>query len=141
MPLTSNEDIKALLERSKTIAVVGFSNDPTRPSYEIAMALKDFGYEVYPVNPTLASTETLKVYASLDDIPVAIDIVDIFRRAEAVPEVVEAAIKIGAKAIWMQLGIVNEAAAASAEAAGLTAVMDRCIKVEHRKHFTAFDGM
>jgi predicted CoA-binding protein len=115
------------------VAVVGYSNKPDRPSHEVTEALKAAGYDVYPVNPTLPSTETERIYATLNDIPALIDIVDIFRRPEDVPEVVEAAIAVGAKAVWMQLGIVNEAAAKRAEEAGLTVVMDRCMKVERRR--------
>jgi uncharacterized protein len=137
MPLTSQEDIRRLLEQAKTIAVVGYSNKPDRPSYQIAEALKSFGYQVYAVNPTLQSRSTPEqpIYASLADVPVKIDIVDIFRRSDAVAPAVEDAIGVGAKAVWMQLGIVNEEAAARAEAAGLSVVMDRCIKVEHRRLF------
>jgi predicted CoA-binding protein len=133
MPLTEDQAIKQLLERANTVAVVGYSNKPDRPSREVAEALKAAGYDVYPVNPALQSTETERIYAALADIPVPIDVVDIFRRPEDVPEVVEAAIAVGAKAVWMQLGIVNEAAAKRAEEAGLTVVMDRCMKVERRR--------
>ncbi len=133
MPLTTDSEIKQLLQGAKTIAVVGYSNKPDRPSYEVAQALKHMGFEVYPVNPTLQSTPEQPVYAKLSDIPVKIDVVDVFRRAEDVPEVVEAAIAAGAKALWMQLGIVNEAAAQRAESAGLRVVMNHCMKVEgHR---------
>lgn len=133
MPLTEDRDIKRLLEQAKTVAVVGYSNKPNRPSRDVAEALKQAGYTVYPVNPTLQSTDEERIYAGLADIPVPIDVVDIFRRPEDVPEVVEAAIAVGAKAVWMQLGIVNEAAARRAEEAGLTVVMDRCMKVERRR--------
>jgi len=131
MPVTRDEDIRRILEQSKTIAVVGYSNKPHRASNEVAHALERFGYEIYPVNPTLASTPERRIYASLADVPVPIDIVDVFRRAEDVPPVVEAAIAAKAKVVWMQLGIVNEEAARRAEAAGLTVVMDRCLKVDH----------
>ncbi len=133
MPLTEDRDIKRLLEQAKTVAVVGYSNKPNRPSRDVAEALKQAGYTVYPVNPTLQSTDEERIYAGLADIPAPIDVVDIFRRPEDVPEVVEAAIAVGAKAIWMQLGIVNEAAARRAEEAGLTVVMDRCMKIERRR--------
>lgn len=133
MPLTEDQDIKRLLEQAKTVAVVGYSNKPNRPSRDVAEALKLAGYTVYPVNPTLQSTDQERIYAGLADIPVPIDVVDIFRRPEDVPEVVEAAIAVGAKAVWMQLGIVNEAAAKRAEEAGLTVVMDHCMEVEHRR--------
>lgn len=131
MPLTTDADIKSLLTSAKRVAVVGFSADPEKPSYGVAMALKGFGYEVYPVNPTLASTPELTVYPSLSEIPDKIDIVDVFRRADALPGIVEEAIRIGAGAVWMQLGIVNEEAAVTAEAAGLKVVMDHCMRVEY----------
>ncbi len=94
--------------------------------------LESVGYEIYRVNPTVTNAE-VPVYPTLADVPVPIDVVDVFRRAEDVPEVVEAAIQVGAKAVWMQLGIVNEDAARRAEEAGLTVVMDRCLKVEHNR--------
>lgn len=131
MPLTTGSEIRELLEQARTIAVIGYSDKPDRPSHDITQALIRFGYDVYPVNPTLPSTPDQRVYADLSQIPVKIDIVDIFRRAEAVPEVVAEAIKVGAKAIWMQQGIINEEAAHTAETAGLKVVMDLCIKVEH----------
>lgn len=132
MPLTNDADIKNLLENTKTIAVVGWSNKPRRPSNEVAAMLESVGYEIYRVNPTISDAD-VPVYASLADVPVPIDVVDIFRRPEDVPEVVEAAIQVGAKAVWMQLGIVNEEAAQRAEEAGLTVVMDRCLKIEHNR--------
>lgn len=135
MPLTTDKEIRQLLERARTIAVIGYSDRPDRPSHDITHALIRFGYDVYPVNPTVASTTELRVYADLSQVPAPIDIVDIFRRAEAVPEVVGEAIKVGASAVWMQQGIVNEEAARTAEAAGLKVVMDRCIKVEHKRLF------
>ncbi len=131
MPVTRDEDIRRILEQTKTIAVVGYSNKLHRASRDVAHALRRFGYDVYAVNPTIASTPDDPVYARLSDIPVPIDIVDIFRRAEDVPDVIEAAIAVHAKVAWMQLGIVNEEAAHRAEEAGLTVVMDRCLKVDH----------
>ncbi len=125
-------DIKQLLSNAKTIAVVGLSNKPDRASYGVAEYMQRAGYRIIPVNPVL--TEPVlgeQPVASLSDIKEPIDIVDIFRRAEDVPPVVEEAIVVGAKAVWMQLGIVNQEAAAAAEAAGLEVVMDKCIKVEH----------
>jgi uncharacterized protein len=131
MVLQRDNEIRGLLERTKTIAVVGYSPKPDRPSHGVAKAMMRFGYDVYLVNPTAKSTDEERIYATLAEVPVPIDIVDIFRRAEYIPEVVEEAIKVGAKAIWMQQGIVNEEAAARAESAGLKVVMDRCIKVDH----------
>lgn len=133
MPLTTDEAIRSLLENSRTIAVVGYSDDPTRPSHSIAHRLIEFGYTVFFVNPTLTSNAERTVYARVADIPARIDVVDIFRRPNDVPEVVEDAIAAGARAVWMQLRIVNEAAARRAEEAGLQVVMDRCIKVEHTR--------
>ncbi|GAA5529269.1 CoA-binding protein [Herpetosiphon gulosus] len=125
-------DIKQLLSSAKTIAVVGLSNKPDRASYGVAEYMQRAGYKIIPVNPVLKEPVLgEQPVASLSDIKEPIDIVDIFRRAEDVPPVVEEAIAVGAKAIWMQLGIVNHEAAAAAEAAGLEVVMDKCIKVEH----------
>ena len=137
MPLRRPDEIEAVLEESKTIAVVGYSNDPNRPSYLVAHTLKSFGYDVYFVNPTLPSSPDSRIYARLADIPVPIDIVDIFRRPEFVPAVVEDAIAVGAKVVWMQIRIFNEEAAKRAEEAGLKVVMGRCLKLEYLKHFGA----
>jgi uncharacterized protein len=131
MPLTTDAEIWQVLEQAKTIAVVGYSKKPWRPSTGVAKAMQSFGYEIYPVNPTQESTAPERIYASLADIPVPIDIVNVFRRAEFVPDVVEAAIAVRAKVIWMQLGIVNWEATRRAEAAGLKVVMDRCIKIDY----------
>jgi len=122
-----------LLRNAKTIAVVGLSNHRWRPSYSVSEYMQSAGYRIFPVNP--GETEVLgeNAYAALEDIPESIDIVDIFRRSEFVPEIVDAAIRIGAKCIWMQEGVVHEEAAAKARAAGLAVVMDRCILKEHRK--------
>jgi len=122
-----------LMRDAKTIAVVGVSADTSRPSNDVARYLIDAGYTVYLVNPTEREIFGQPVYASLAEVPEAVDIVDIFRRPGDVPPVVEAAIEAGAKAVWMQLGIVNEDAAAEARAAGLDVVMDRCTKIEHHK--------
>ncbi|MFQ3535048.1 MAG: CoA-binding protein [Aggregatilineales bacterium] len=130
MRLTTDEEIRQLLQETQHVAVVGWSPKPDRPSHEVAAHLKAHGYTIYPVNPTAQSTPEQPVFANLADISVPIDVVDVFRRAEDVPEVVEAAIAVGAKAIWIQLGIVNEEAAQRASQAGLKVVMDRCMKVE-----------
>ncbi len=121
-----------LLRKAKTIAVVGLSNRTTRPSYGVARYMQSMGYRIIPVNP--AETEVLgeKAYATLDEIPEPVDIVDIFRRSEFIPDIVEAAIRIGAKCVWMQEGIIHEEAAKKARAAGLEVVMDRCILKAHR---------
>lgn len=123
--------IRGLLESAKAIAVVGLSEKPERDSYRVASYLLEQGYTIIPVNPGIREWKGIKAYASLSDVPAQVDIVDIFRRSEHVPDIVDEAIGIGAKAVWMQLGIVNEGAAEKARKAGLEVVMDRCIKVEH----------
>ena len=122
-----------ILRSVKTIAVVGLSSKRLRPSYGVSEYMQRAGYRIIPVNP--AETEVLgeKAYPDLDSIPVPVDLVNIFRRSELVPPVVEAAIRIGAKAIWMQEDVVHEEAAEKARAAGLMVVMDRCVLKEHRK--------
>jgi predicted CoA-binding protein len=115
----------------KTIAVVGISDDPERPSHFVASFLESHGYKIIPVNPKLTEWEGKKCYPDLLSIPEKVDVVDIFRRAEAVPPIVDEAIKIKAKAVWMQEGIVNEEAAAKARDAGIEVVMDRCMKKEY----------
>lgn len=123
-----------LMRDAETIAVVGVVPDPRKPSNDIARYLINSGFRVYLVNPTVdEEIYGLPVYDSLQDLPEPVDIVDIFRRAEFVPPVVEDAIAAGARSVWMQLGIVNEEAAEMARAAGLEVVMDRCTKVEHLK--------
>jgi len=124
--------IKEILETYKNIAVVDLSSQTWRPSYSVSRYMQTMSYWIIPVNPNETEVLGEKAYASLDDVPGPIEIVDIFRRPEFVPDVVEASIRRKARVIWMQLGIVNEAAAARARAAGLEVVMDRCILVEHR---------
>ena len=125
--------VEKLLLSSKVIAVVGLSSRRSRPSYGVSEYMQAQGYRIIPVNP--GETEVLgeKAFATLDEIPQPVDIVDIFRKSESVPEIVDAAIRIGARGVWMQEGVVNEEAAAKARAAGLEVVMDRCILKEHRK--------
>ena len=132
MPLTRDEDIKALLTSVRTIAMIGASDRPDRPSYGVMKALRDHGYRVIPVNPQITGEHIHGefVYRELSQIGLPIDIVDIFRRPQAAGEAVDEAIAAGAKAVWMQLGVINEEAAARAEAAGLTVVMDRCPAIE-----------
>jgi uncharacterized protein len=125
--------IADILGSARTIAVVGLSAKRFRPSHGVAEYLQRAGYRIIPVNPNVAEVLGEKSYASLDDVPGPVDIVDIFRRPEHVPEIVEAAIRKGAKAIWMQEGVVHEDAARRAESAGLAVVMDRCILKEHRR--------
>jgi predicted CoA-binding protein len=123
--------IRELLKTSRTIAVVGLSSKRFRPSYGVAEYMQRNGYRIIPVNPFERAVLGEKCYADLDSVPERVDIVDVFRRAEFVPEIVEAAIRIGARAVWMQEGVVHQEAAARAAAAGLVVVMDRCILKEH----------
>ncbi|NJD51655.1 MAG: CoA-binding protein [Candidatus Methanoperedens sp.] len=115
----------------KTIAVVGISDDPERPSNCVARFLKEHGYKVIPVNPKLTEWEGEKCYPDLLSVPEKVDIVDIFRRSEAIPPIVDEAIAIKAKVVWMQEGIINEEAAAKAQKAGIEVVMDKCTKKEY----------
>ncbi len=124
-------DLAALLRSSRVIAVVGLSNSPLRPSHGVAEYLQHRGYRIIPVNPREAEVLGEKSYPDLDQVPEKVDIVDIFRRSEFVAPVVEAAIRIGARAVWMQEGVVHHDAAARAREAGLVVVMDRCILKEH----------
>ena len=122
-----------ILNSSKTIAVVGLSAKSDRPSYRVASYLKENGYKIIPVNPGAKEILGETCYPDLGSIPVPVDVVDIFRRSEGVPAIVEEAIEIGAKAVWMQEGVINEEAAAQAMEAGLLVVMDKCMLKEHRK--------
>jgi uncharacterized protein len=125
--------VAELLRSSHTIAVVGLSSKRYRPSFGVAEYMQSAGYRIIPVNPFEAEILGETAYATLGDVPEHIDIVDIFRKSEFVPDLVETAIRVGARAIWMQEGVVHEAAAAKARAAGLEVVMDRCILKEHRR--------
>jgi len=131
----SDERMRQVLEDAKRIAVVGLSNKPERDSYQVAKYLQEQGYEIIPVNPMVDEVLGQKAVASLKEIEGEVDIVDVFRRSEEVPAVVDDAIAIGAKAIWLQLGVIHEEAAQKAEAHGLDVIMDRCIKVEHARLF------
>ena len=132
---TSSDPIAELLKSSHTIAVVGLSSNKFRPSYGVAEYLQHAGYRIIPVNPNETEVLGERAVARLEDIREKADIVDIFRRSEFVPPIVESAIAIGAKAVWMQEGVVNEAAAERARAAGLFVVMDHCILKEHARRF------
>jgi predicted CoA-binding protein len=125
--------IPELLRSARTIAVVGLSGKRKRPSYGVSEYMQRAGYRIIPVNPQETEVLGERAYPSLEAIPEHIDIVDVFRRSEFVPEIVEAAIRVGAGAVWMQEGVADEAAAEKARAAGLAVVMDRCILKEHRK--------
>ena len=126
------DPILEILKNFKTIAVVGLSSNPARPSYGVTQYMQRAGYRIIPVNPNEQEVLGEKCYARLEDVPEKIEIVDVFRRAEHVPPVVESAIRVGAKVLWMQLGIEHGDAAERARAAGLTVIEDACILVEHR---------
>lgn len=126
-------NIPAILKSSRTIAVVGLSGSPMRVSNGVAAYMQRSGYRIIPVNPQETEVLGEKSYPRLEDVPEKIDIVNVFRRPEYTPEIVESAIKVGAKTVWMQEGVVNEAAASRAREAGLEVVMDKCILKEHRK--------
>jgi len=126
------ETIRAILREAKTIAVVGLSPDPSRDSHQVARYLQLHGYHIVPVNPTATELLGETSYATLSAIPFPIDVVDVFRRSEAVPAIAEEAAQIGAGALWLQLGVISPQGAETAERAGLRVVMDRCIMIEHR---------
>ena len=127
----SNEERRKILEEAKTIAVVGLSNKPERTSYMVSQAMQNNGYKIIPVNPTIEESLGEKAVSSLTEIKEPVDIVNVFRRSEEVGPVVDDAIKIKPKVIWMQQGVYNEEAAKKAQEAGITVVMDQCIKVDN----------
>jgi uncharacterized protein len=133
MKLRVKDSVREILETCHTIAVVGLSARPDRPGYYVPAYMQAHGYHIIPVNPNLEEALGERAYPSLDDVPQVVDLVLLFQRSENVPPFVEQAIRIGAKAVWMQTGIKNETAAAQAAAAGLIVVMDACIMVEHRR--------
>jgi len=126
---------KEILQKYKKIAVVGLSNNTWRASYGVSRFMQTVGYAITPVNPNETEVLGHKAYATLDEVPGPIEIVDIFRRSEFVPEIVDAAIRCGAKVIWMQEGVIHEEAAQRARAAGMEVIMDRCILKEQMKNF------
>jgi uncharacterized protein len=132
MPLTAPDDIRQLLEETRTIALVGASDRPDRPSYGVMRVLQDWGYRVLPVNPQITGEHLHGefVWRELSQIGEPIDMVDIFRRPQAAGDAVDEAIAVGAKSVWLQIGVINEEAAARAEAAGLKVVMDRCPAID-----------
>jgi len=127
--------IKEMLETYHTIAVVGLSSHTWRPSHSVSKYMQTMGYRIIPVNPRETEVLGEKAYATLDEVPEPFEIVDIFRRVEYIPDIVEAAIRRNARVIWMQQGLIHDAAAARARSAGLEVVMNRCILVEHMQHF------
>ncbi len=129
----TDAQLKRILETTHTIASVGLSSSPEKPSYGIVYYLKSQGYRIIPVNPSAAEILGEKTYPDLASIPDKIDVVQVFRPSEAVPPLVDQAIRIGAKVVWMQEGITHAAAAATARAAGLEVVMDRCMREQHRR--------
>lgn len=135
MSVTGTDRITDLLKTAKTIAVVGLSDSPLRPSHGVSAYMQTHGYRIIPVNPEVSEVLGERAYGSLLDVPEKIDIVDIFRRSEFVGEIVDQAIRRKVRAIWMQEGVVNEKAAEKARKAGIFVVMDRCILKEHRARF------
>jgi hypothetical protein len=129
----TSEEVRALLKDAHIIAVVGLSDKPDRDSYHVAAYLQKQGYRIIPVNPSVSEVLNEKAYPSLRDVPDKIDVVDVFRRPDAVPALVEDAIAVGARAVWMQEGIVHNAAADTARAAGLQVVMNKCLLKEHAR--------
>jgi predicted CoA-binding protein len=133
--MTDIPTLRRILAENRTVAVVGLSVDWFRPSYFAAKYMQEHGYRIVPVNPRYPEILGEKCYASLRDIPFKVDIVDCFRKSEDIPPIAEDAIAIGARVLWMQIGVVNEAAAKRARDAGLDVVMDRCVKIEHARLF------
>jgi predicted CoA-binding protein len=129
---TQPQDIEAILDM-KRIAVVGLSSDPSKPSYDVSRYMQRAGYDIIPVNPKETEVLGQRSYASLRDLPESPEVVDVFRRPEYVDDIVEEAIEVGAKAVWLQVGVINPEAARRAREAGLHVVMDRCIMVEHSR--------
>ncbi len=124
-------EITEILQNYRVVAVVGLSSDPGRPSYQVAQYLQKHGYRIVPVNPGCQAVLGEKCYPALKDIPFPVEVVDIFRKAEAIPAIVDEAVAVGAKAIWMQLGLEEPRAAQKARQAGLQVVQNRCMKIEH----------
>ena len=127
--------LRRILKASRTIAVVGLSAEWHRPSYFAAKYMQQHGYRIVPVNPRYDTILGERCYARLEDIPFPVDMVDVFRKTADVPPIAESALAIGARCLWQQIGVVHEAAAAQVRAAGLDAVMDRCVKIEHARLF------
>lgn len=136
MKTTATDEIGELLKRTKTIAVVGLSDSPLRPSYGVSAYMQSHGYKIIPVNPSIKGALGEKAVASLAEIEEKIDMVDVFRRPEYVPEIVDEAIRLKVPAIWLQEDVIHEEAAEKARKAGIFVVMDRCVLKEHRRRFS-----
>ena len=136
MKISGTDEIGELLKKTKTIAVVGLSDSPLRPSHGVSAYMQSQGYRIIPVNPAIKGALGEKAVASLSDVAETIDVVDVFRRSEFVPEVVDEAIRLRVPAIWLQEGVVHEEAAEKARKAGIFVVMDKCILKEHRARFS-----
>jgi predicted CoA-binding protein len=134
-PAAGPEEIRAILKNYHVVAVVGLSPKPERASHQVAQYLKEHGYRIVPVNPGQKEILGEKCYRSLADIPFPIEVVDIFRNVEAIPAIVDEAIAVGAKVVWMQQGLTEPASARKAREAGLQVVMDRCLKIDHAQYF------
>ena len=138
--LQTDQQLRDLLKRTRSIAVVGMSDKPDRPSHYVAQFMRERGYTIIPVNPQCTEIDGLKCYPSLRDIPGPVDMVNVFRRPDDIPPIAQDAVAIGAKSLWIQLGLVSAEAEAIAEAAGLGVVMDLCIKVEYARLFESPHG-
>ncbi|HZE80931.1 MAG TPA: CoA-binding protein [Candidatus Polarisedimenticolia bacterium] len=136
MKTTATDEIGELLKRTKTIAVVGLSDSPLRPSYGVSAYMQSHGYRIIPVNPSIKGSLGEKAVASLAEVGEKIDMVDVFRRSEFVPDLVDEAVRLNLPAIWLQEGVIHEEAAEKARKAGIFVVMDRCILKEHRRRFS-----
>jgi uncharacterized protein len=136
MKITATDEIGELLKRTKTIAVVGLSDSPLRPSYGVSAYMQSHGYKIIPVNPSIKGALGEKAVASLGEIEERIDMVDVFRRPEYVPELVDEAIRLKVPAIWLQEDVIHEEAAEKARKAGILVVMDKCVLKEHRRRFS-----
>jgi len=136
MKTTASDEIGELLKRTKTIAVVGLSDSPLRPSYGVSAYMQSHGYKIIPVNPSIKGSLGEKAVASLAEIEGQIDMVDVFRRSEYVPDLVDEAIRLKVPAIWLQEDVIHEEAAEKARKAGIFVVMDKCILKEHRRRFS-----
>ena len=130
----ADEEIKEILKKNKVVAVVGLSPKPERDSHKVAKYLQDHGYRIVPVRPKAKEILGERAYASLKDIPFPVEVVDIFRKVDAIPGIVDEAIDIGAKVVWMQLGLAENQSAQKAREAGLQVVMNKCLKIEHNRY-------